>query len=298
MVIVEKKHVCFEADRCRNLLNRPGNEVLYAAVVSYTRSGVPVFRTSLNALHQALLRHLNKLSVSPENCDEAQQQKLVHLVMSRTLPHRFPLFVLTVLDPSWKELLAHLKTDPKSILSVLDRSQQKLVKFALLLYSRMCSLKIHYMRPQAMPTPYPREKLAKCTVTVCGYCYELLTYFGTGKRPASFGWFFDMERMEQRCYRDDSDHLHLVRLADSASRLSISMPDRPPVSACIECYELVEAGTQLVCSSCDWKPPVPAVCPETMKQNKEEEKQHNKRSAFKRAFVYEQDRIAFRRLIR
>ena len=308
MVVAEMKHVSLnDAEKVQNMLSKPGNETLNAAVVqSRSRSEAPVFKCSVNALHQCILRTLSKTDLTPKNFKEASDQRLLHLVMSRTVSHVFPLDTLVVLDPSWRAVLQRLseKTTKNELLALND-SQKKLVKFAVLLYDRMCSLLLQYQKPLVNPAAGSAD-VAKSTVVVCGFCYELLTYFGTGKRPPSFGWFLDTERMEHRCYRDDSDRLHLVRLADprTGTRLSVRMPERPAASACVRCFELIHADRQL-CTSCQPKEAhvrSESAMPDIKTKERDEEKvkmkEQRKRSAFLRSLHYEQDMLALRRLIR
>ena len=298
MVRAQCKVPVRDSEKTEDFLKRPGNDVLKGAVQAYSRSGHPVFRSSVNAIHQSLLRSFSKINITPENADEARDQRLLHLVMCRVLSHDFPLDVLLTVSVSWREALQNIRTNHSQAHMFLTDSQKRLLKFVILLYERMCSLKMQYKLPRDMPLCQP-SSLAKCTVVVCGYCYELLTYFGTAKRPASFGWFFETERMEHRCYRDDSDHLHLVRLADpeTNTRLSISMPDRPSVSACVQCLELVDGERQLLCTSCDIShaaeeaEPIPGT-------PRQEDRDRHRRSAFFKALQYEQDKLAFSRLIR
>lgn len=248
-----------EAGDCKRVLHAPGNGFLLGALQSYSRSGQPIFKQCVQVRHQKILKSFTKLSTTPENVREADQQRIVHLVMSRVLHHEHPLKVLSLFD------------DPG----------EKLTKYAVQLYGRICAFKLRY-------EAQPHVRKPNGQVVVCGYCYELLTCFATGKRPSWFGWFLDTERLEHRCFKDDSDQLNLISLSNI--RMSITMPDRPRVISCLQCGEL---SANDLCQSCSWQP---VTTTDTTVERPS--KEARKRSAFLKSLEYEQRKVEKARLIK
>ena len=96
--------------------------------------------------------------------------------------------------------------------------------------------------------------MKKCNMVVCAHCMELLTHWGLTKRPSSFGYFLDSERLEHRCYRDDSNMCIMLSLFNprNHSMLSVGHSDRMHTTICQgrrSCFEMSDSKT-LMCSKC------------------------------------------------
>ena len=210
---------------------------------------------------------LRKLDMSPTNVSEERDFQLIHLILERYVPHHSPHTLLLLLDGADTQLIGGFiesikdAKSPSSVrteLGKLTTRYRKALKLILLLYARHNDFNVTYSDDNplllkclaCLPEDYEKES----TFIVCEYCREILTYRDMHKRPSSKGFYFQTEKMEMRCYRDDSDTLKCITCFQPKPYVSLllSHPDRNEVGLCKgkrSCFRSVGFSDKL-CGSC------------------------------------------------
>lgn len=252
-----------------DILQKPGNDVLirYIDHAELKRNTIKPVGLSSDVLNVTLLRLLHDVHIDPKSRKEYEDMKLLHLIMCRRVFHQSPLNTLLQLeDYEWSNTVNKIKQCTqqnkflKLIIDDLSMTKKKYIKFVLLLYKRITRLHVGYepFHPKSMKCIHSalrhRDFIKKCTIVVCCYCMEILTHFGTKKRPSSFGFFFDSEKLQHRCYRDDSDALLMITLFDPTNQTSLSVGycHSSRITVCHgnrACFDVAD-GETMMCLSC------------------------------------------------
>jgi hypothetical protein len=210
---------------------------------------------------------LRKVDMSPTNASEERDFLLVHLILERYIPHHSPHTLLLLLDGADTQMIGGFIDSIKDVKSPscvkaevgkLTPRYKKALKLILLLYARHNDFNVTYADNNplrlkclaCLPKDYEKES----TFIVCEYCREILTYRDMHKRPSSKGFYFQTEKMEMRCYRDDSDKLKCITcfMPNPYVSLLLSHPDRNDVGLCDgkrSCFRSVGFSDRL-CGSC------------------------------------------------
>ena len=216
--------------------------------------------------NMVILGCLQSVHIDPTSHEEYEDMNRLHLILSRKVSHTFPLLALHYVagDQSDSVLQGLIQCNqPKTLRSFirsLNPQMKKYIKFVVLIYLRMCALHVRYqMFPiESVKCVYQAMKMGefmkKCSMVVCAHCMELLTHWGLTKRPSSFGYFLDSERLEHRCYRDDSTMCVMLSIFNPRNHtiLSIGHSDRLHTTLCQgrrSCFEMADSET-LMCSKC------------------------------------------------
>ena len=213
-----------------------------------------------------ILKCLQSVHIDPRTHQEHEDMNRLHLILSRKVSHTFPLLALHYVTGDQSNgilqglMQCHQPKALRSFIGSLNLQMKKYIKFVVLTYMRMCALHVQYqMFPvESMKCIHRAMKMGefikKCNMVVCAHCMELLTHFGLTKRPSSFGYFLDSERLEHRCYRDDSNMCVMLPLFNPRNHtiLSVGHSDRMHTTLCQgrrSCFEMSDTRT-LMCSKC------------------------------------------------
>ena len=214
---------------------------------------------------------LRKSDTTPNNYQEEQDNRMMHVIAERYLPRTNPEMLLLLLEnvdnKTIRKFLSVLNSDCSMsvikhlVLNVLPARYVKALKLILLLHSRSNDLTISYdlfdelrLKCLAIAPPSQKHLSPECNFIVCEYCKEILTFRDIGKRPRSFGIFLQTEMMEMRCFRDDSDKLKCLTCfqMDKFVTLSLGQPDRALAGLCHgkrSCFASAGYGDRL-CNAC------------------------------------------------
>lgn len=190
---------------------------------------------------------LRDIEMNPTNFVEERDSQLVHNLLERYAPHHSPYNLLFLLDDADVQLLGKFVESMKTVKSLasikaevghLPKRYKKCLKLILLLSNRYNEFGVSYADTNPLHLKcmecVPDNFKTDSTFVMCEYCREMLVYKDMRKRPASFGCYLQTERMEKRCYRDDSDKLRCIYCFDKNNYISLifSHPDRNEVGLC------------------------------------------------------------------
>ena len=190
---------------------------------------------------------LRDFEMNPTDGIEERDAQLIHLLFERYVPHYSPFNLLLLLDDADLPLLIQFVERMKQVkslaslkaeINLLPLRYKKSLKLILLLFNRYSELGVSYADSNPLHLKcmecVPDNYKIDTTFVICEFCREMLVYRDMRKRPASFGVYLQTERMEKRCYRDDSDQLRCIYCFDREKYVSLifSHPDRNDVGLC------------------------------------------------------------------
>ena len=228
---------------------------------------------AVSSQNSILLQCLNEINVDPQTFQENEDMHLLHLVLSKKVCHEFPLEALRHLRSNSDACCCYdiPLSDAKALCwfaKKLPPQQKKYMKLVLLMYKKMCGLKVQYCvfpsdRLKCMQAAETsKDHIRKCSIVLCTHCMEILTFWGEKKRPQSFGYFLDTERLEHRCYRDDNNNLMMLPLFDPNNHSTLQVSQNQKTILLCQggrtCFEIVcrrnsatsFGGMYEICSKC------------------------------------------------